>query len=231
MQNKKQIGLYLERSGLREFKNNNEDMFKELEEADEMDRPSILGEIVQNNLRLIHYIIKKRYTNINQICQDIRVTYDDFFSTGYYGLMKAAYTFDLESGYKFATYATRVIHNEFGMFMRKHQRSFSVSSIYEKVHEGDRADGDITLLDMLVDEKDEMHELILEDYGFIVMDELERQLKPNELAILRMYIVDEEITQRDIAERLGISQSYISRILKRTMDKARKIYNKLDRAV
>lgn len=226
---KKPIGLYLERSNLAKFENTNEEMFKELEVCEETDKPRILGEIVQNNLRLVHYILKRRYPNINQVCQDIRVTYDDFFSTGYYALMKAAYTFDVETGYKFATYATRVIHNELGMFMRSHQRSFSITSLYETVHEADRADGDIALIDLLVDDRDEMHELILGQYGFIIMEELERRLRPNEMSLLRAYISDEDITQDMLAEKLGISQSYVSRMLKKTLNRAKKIYNELEK--
>jgi RNA polymerase sporulation-specific sigma factor len=229
------IGFYLEETNLRKYTHNNEELFHKLDEADEEIKPEIVSDIIENNLRLIHYIIKKRYPSIHTLCQSLRVTPDDFFSVGYYALMKAVYTFDITKGFKFATYATRTIHNEFGMFIRKHKRSFMVTSLSEVTYEGDSGavDSEMTLMDLLADplathEEDYVHQ----EFGFIVMDELDRVLKPREMMIFRMYVSggEDHLTQREIADILGISQSYISRLLKKTLDKARKVYNKLEKA-
>jgi RNA polymerase sporulation-specific sigma factor len=224
--NQKKIGFYLEESRFK-YKYVNEELFRELEDALEEEKPTIIAKIMENNLSLIHYIIRKRYPNVQKICESIRVTYDDIFSAGCYGLLKSIYTFDVDKGYKFATYATMCIHNEFGMFMRKHKRSFTDVSIHKVTLGDNNGHGDITLLEMLVDDKDLIDEMVMGEFGFIVMEELERQLKPKELAILRAYVMDDDVTQSNVADRLGISQSYASRIINKTIKRAKNIYNKL----
>lgn len=230
----KKVGFYLEELPHSKERINNEEKFNQLLDADEYESQEIIQEILVGNLGLIRYVLNKRYgSGLYDLCTKIRVTPDDFFSTGYYALMKAIYTFDISKGYKFATYASMCLHNEYGMFIRSHKRSFAVSSMNEVTYKGDRGeDSDITLLEMLSYDDEALEEVILEDFGFLVMDELNKVIKPRDMAILRMYISggDDGMTQKEISEQLGISQSYVARLIAKTMNKARNIYKRLEQA-
>ncbi len=221
------IGYYLEYQDAPEFKQDNEELFRKLDLTDEDEKPIVVEEIISNNIRLVHFIMNKRYPNMNQLCQRIRVTPDEFFSTGMFALMKAVHTFDISKGFKFATYASMVIHNEYGMFIRSHRRYFNEDNL-DGVKAEDGEGKQLTLLDLLVDDNEDLEEIEMKEIGLQLLLEMEKKIKPKDLAILRMYMVGGN--QRAIAEELGLSQSYVSRIVKRAMDQARKIYERLTKA-
>jgi RNA polymerase sporulation-specific sigma factor len=223
----KTVGFYLERMNMPTHKRNNEELFMKLENANtDNERHHIIEDILMNNIRLVFHILHKRFPDVTSLCQRIRVTYDDIFSVGVYGLLKAVYTFDGSKKIKFATYASRVINNELGMFIRKHRRSIMVMSIEETVHEDKHGRDDITLMDILVDSVNDIEQYTTDEYNMFFLEELEKALTPREINILRLYFYG-EMTQRQIADALGISQSYASRKLKSILQKAKRLHRKL----
>jgi len=221
----KQIGYYLEYSDHKYDKDINEELFFQLEQADEVEYDAIVTKIIENNCKFPHSIIRNRYGNAQEICQRLRVTYDDLYSTCMHGLMKAIYTFNPHKGFKFATYSARCMHNELGIFMRKHKRSFTDTSM-ERVLNTDDEGSELTLVDLLMDDRDEHSEILEYDFAYHLITELEKTLKPRDITILRMYIQG-EMTHSQIGKQLGISQSYISRILSRILKTGRNLTIKL----
>ncbi len=227
---KKQIGLYLEYANFKGKDFNNEEHFRLLEEATEEEQAEILGEIVTNNLGLVRHLMKKRFYNVHEECQRFRVTLDDLFSVGYYGLMKAAHAYDVSTGIKFATYASRCVMNEFLMFVRSHQRTGSDTSM-DNILNVDDTGNELTLGSLIEDPNDYVSELLEEDFGFALAEELGKFLTPQELLIAAMYLREEDsMNQGGIAKAMGLSQSYVSRIITRATAKIKKKYLELEKA-
>lgn len=223
----KTVGFYLERMNIPLHKGNNEELFKKLSNANnDEERHHIIEDILMNNIRLVSHILHKRFPDAVKLCQNIRVTYDDMFSVGVYGLLKAIYTFDTSGKFKFSTYASKVINNELGIFMRKHRKSITVISIEETIHEDKQGREDMTLMDVLVDSINDIEQYDNDEYSAFFLEKLERVLTPIEINILRLYLYG-EMTQKQIADALGISQSHTSRKLKQILQKAKKLHIEL----
>lgn len=173
--------------------------------------------LIEHNLRLVVFLAKK-YENTG-------VDLEDLVSIGTIGLIKGINTFNIDKNIKLATYASRCIDNEILMFLRKNKRvkeevSFEDSLSYD-------TDGnELHLEDVLGTDKDLVSKK-LEDKmeKSLLMREINKlSYRDREIMILRYGLNEqEELTQKDVANRLGISQSYISRIEKKIIKKLKSL--------
>ena len=167
--------------------------------------------LVEHNLRLVAYIAKR--------FESTGAGTEELISIGTLGLMKAIGTFRADKGIKLATYASRCIENEILMFLRKASARRGEVSIDEPL----RADGDggeLLLSDILGSDADAVgRELEEEEERMIVRNMVAAlSLREREIIELRFGLSGErELTQKEVADRLHISQSYISRLEKRIM--------------
>ena len=170
--------------------------------------------LVERNMRLVAHISKK-YQNSEEEMEDL-------ISIGTIGLIKAVSTFQEDHGSKLATYAARCIENELLMYFRSKKKCSREVSLYEPIGT-DKEGNQIQLMDIVeVDEKDVVEQLELKRqigrlYELIpdVLDERE-----TEILKLRYGLRDQKpVTQREIAKKLHISRSYVSRIEKRALEK------------
>lgn len=157
---------------------------------------------VNRNLRLVAYIVKKFATN--------KTDFDDFFSLGTIGLMKAANTFNPEKKIKFATYASRCIENEILMYMRasKKHNITSLDDIITSDYEGN----ELTYRDVIKDEKSSnfQEKFINHDLASDLLDIALNRLTYKEQVVLLYKLAGEK--QISIGKLMGLSQSYISRL-------------------
>ncbi len=168
--------------------------------------------LVEHNLRLVVYIAKKFESTGTDI--------EDLISIGTIGLMKAINTYDPEKNIKLATYASRCIENEILMYIRKNSGQRAEVSIEEPLNT-DWDGNELLLLDVLGGDEDQIYkELESEEDKKTIRNALaglsERE---REIIVLRFGLngSDRELTQKEVADMLGISQSYISRLEKRIM--------------
>ena len=190
----------------------NEEELKLLENYDGID-PKIKETLITRNLRLVVYIAKKYDAPGTNI--------EDIISIGSIGLIKAVNTFCPERNIKLATYASRCIENEILMYLRKYSGVKNEISIDEPLNV-DWDGNELLLSDVLGTEFDEI------SVGLEAEDEkktligLVNNLNPREREIMCMRFGlagYTELTQKEVADRLGISQSYISRLEKRILGK------------
>ena len=171
--------------------------------------------LITHNLRLVVYIAKK--------FESTKISLEDLVSIGSMGLIKGVQTFKLDKNIKLATYASRCIENEILMYLRKTQRVRQEVSL-DEVLNVDNEGNEMVLADIL--SSDSL--LALEE---ITRDEEEKNLyralnslkeREKEIMVMRFGLFGhEEMTQKEVADYLGISQSYISRLEKRIIDKMR----------
>ena len=174
------------------------------------------NELIEHNLRLVAHIVKKYYnTGADQ---------DDMISIGTIGLIKAVNTFCPERNIKLATYASRCIENEILMYLRKNSAQKNEVSIDEPLNI-DWDGNELLLSDVLGSDGDEVGRGIeQEDERFQLMGFV-CELPPREKQIMEMRFGMngyQEYTQKEVADTLGISQSYISRLEKRIIVKLKK---------
>ena len=197
-------------------KEEEESYLKSYKEGDENAR----NILVERNLRLVAHIVKK-YNNTGK---DI----DDLISIGTIGLIKAISTFDMDKGTRLATYAARCIENEILMTIRANKKSKIEISLNEPIGI-DKEGNEISLLDILgTDIDDILDQVHLRLQVKKLYQAINKVLKDREKIIieLRYGLVDGGCkTQREIANMLGISRSYVSRIEKRAIDKLQKSLN------
>ena len=171
------------------------------------------NKLVEHNLRLVAHIVKK-YENT-------KIDKDDLLSIGAFGLIKAIDTYKLSSGTKLATYASRCIENEILMHLRKNKKNKDTTSIYQKIGE-DKEGNEIRLCDIIEDPTPSISsKLIQEEYNNKLKKALDT-LDERELDIIsRRYGLNDYFieTQKEIADKLNISRSYVSRIEKRALTK------------
>ena len=172
--------------------------------------------LVEYNLRLVAHIVKK-YNNFERDT-------DDLISIGTIGLIKAINTYDLEKGSRLVTYASRCIENELLMLLRQERKSSKEISLYEPIG-SDKEGNEINLMD-IIDSKDEdiLEHMITDNHISLIYRLLSVTLsaREQEVIILRYGLYGREaMTQKDVAGRLAISRSYVSRIEKRALEKLR----------
>lgn len=172
--------------------------------------------LVERNLRLVVYIAKK-FENTNSGIEDL-------VSIGTIGLMKAINTFDVNKNIKLATYASRCIENEILMHLRKTSKLKNEISIDEPLN----TDGDgneLLLSDVLGNDEDSVFKNIEDEVDRkLILDSINK-LNKREKKIMELrfgFITGNEQTQKEVADLLGISQSYISRLEKKIIVRMRK---------
>ena len=171
--------------------------------------------LIEHNLRLVAHITKKYYAQ----CDDT----DDLISIGTIGLIKAINTYDPEKNVRLATYASRCIENEILMYLRSMRRKTTEVSLTD-VLEADEEGGGLSLMDLLAEESDLDDRLVLAEQAKKVREAVGSVLDKREESVIRLrYGLDGKapMTQRETAEVLGISRSYISRIEKKALEKLR----------
>jgi len=180
---------------------------------------SCRNRLIEHNLRLVAHVVKKYSNTIYET--------DDLLSIGTIGLIKAIDSFNQEKGIRLATYASRCIENELLMLMRSGKKQSKEVFLYEPIG-SDKEGNTIQLLDVcvaeevdIVEQMEEKQKLAkLREYIDKVLSEREK-----EIIILRYGLYGgREITQREIAERLNISRSYVSRIEKKALKKLKAAY-------
>ncbi|WP_102347018.1 RNA polymerase sporulation sigma factor SigE [Bacillus sp. Marseille-P3661] len=177
--------------------------------------------LIERNLRLVVYIARK--------FENTGINIEDLISIGTIGLIKAVNTFNPEKKIKLATYASRCIENEILMYLRRNNKIRSEVSFDEPLNI-DWDGNELLLSDVLGTEED----IITKDLDAridrkLLMKSLD-QLNDREKQIMELrfgLIGGEEKTQKDVADMLGISQSYISRLEKRIIKRLRKEFNKM----
>ena len=185
-------------------------------EALERGEESARQRLVEHNLRLVVYIARRfESTGINL---------EDLISIGTIGLIKAISTYRLDKKIKLATYASRCIENEILMYIRKTANQKTEVSLDEPIN----MDGDgneLLLSDILGTEEDMILRPLEEDVDLCVLRQALKELPEREREIVQMrYGLNgrKELTQKEVAHKMGISQSYISRLEKRIMQRLKK---------
>ncbi len=179
------------------------------------------NKLIEHNLRLVAHIVKKYYTAAKD--------QDDLVSVGTVGLIKAIDSFDIEKGARFTTYAGKCLQNEILMYFRSQKKHAGVTSINEAV-DVDKDGNPLTYLEIIAAPDD-------------IVDSIDRKLKIEKIIkAIRTVLTDRErkimmlryglnkngrqYAQRDVAQIMGISRSYVSRLEKSAIDKIREFVAK-----
>ena len=222
---KRLIGIILNKKDCCYYMNSNNILPPPLEEQLEHELLEKVGKndiearntLIIHNLRLVVFIAKK--------FESTKIPLDDLVSIGTLGLIKGIQTFKLDKNIKLATYASRCIENEILMYLRKTQKSrndYSLDEILSIDSDGNEmiladiiASNDTLSLTKLTEEED------VENLYFALNKLSKRE---REIIVMRFGLFGKpELTQKEVADLLGISQSYISRLEKRILDKMRNI--------
>ena len=172
--------------------------------------------LIERNLRLVVFIARK--------FENTGVMLEDLISIGTIGLIKAVNTFDPQKKIKLATYASRCIENEVLMFLRRHSRTKMEVSLDEPLRT-DWDGNELLLSDVLGTEADMVSRGMEEDAEKQMLFAALQRLNPRERQIMTLrygLAGREEMTQKEVADVLGISQSYISRLEKRIISRLRR---------
>ena len=183
-----------------------------LERGDESARQ----ELIEHNLRLVVYI-SKRFENTG-------INIEDLISIGTIGLIKAVNTFKAGKNIKLATYASRCIENEILMYLRKISSQRTEISFDEPLNT-DWDGNELLLSDILGTDDDEVYRPLEDDADRQMLMEAISCLSERERSVILMRFGlpgGKEYTQKEVADKMGISQSYISRLEKRIIDRLRK---------
>lgn len=177
--------------------------------------------LIEHNLRLVVYIAKK-FDNTG-------VGVEDLISIGTIGLIKAINTFNPVKNIKLATYASRCIENEILMYLRRNSKTRMEVSIDEPLNV-DWDGNELLLSDILGTENDIVSQHIEEEVNRNLLYSAMNKLQPREKELMEMRFglkSGREMTQKEVADRLGISQSYISRLEKRIITRLQREIKKL----
>lgn len=171
--------------------------------------------LIERNLRLVAHIIKKYYTS----CRD----QEDLISIGTIGLIKAIDSYDINNGTRFATYAGKCLQNEILMHFRSQKKVSNETSINEPI-EIDKDGNPLTYMDIVSYDDNIVEDIDLKSKSELIMRGVNTRLSDRErdIVILRYGLnMSPPITQREVAKKLGISRSYVSRLEKSALDKLR----------
>lgn len=180
------------------------------------------NKLIEHNLRLVAHISKKYYAMSGD--------QDDLISIGTIGLIKAVNTFSYEKGTRFATYASRCIENEILMYFRNLKKTASDVYISDPI-DSDKDGNALTLMDVVSDESCMIDNIDLRLKSQKLYDYMEKHLLDREKTIicLRYGLGGRRpMTQREIAKKLNISRSYVSRIEKKALLTLRKCFGDED---
>ena len=181
-----------------------------------IDEDDVRARLVEHNLRLVVYVAKK--------FENVGTGIEDLISIGTVGLIKAINTFRADKSIKLATYASRCIENEILMYIRKNNSQRTAISIDEPLNT-DWDGNELLLSDVLGSEEESIsYELEQREERQMVRDAV-GSLSPRERELIELRYgmrTGREMTQKEVADLLGISQSYISRLEKRIITKLKK---------
>ncbi len=176
--------------------------------------------LIEHNLRLVAHVIKKYYTQESD--------HDDLISIGTIGLIKAIDSFKPNKGIKLSSYASKCVENEVLMHFRSQKKTLHDVSIHETI-DSDKNGNTLTIMDTMSQDDDIADEIdtrikckSLYSYLGTLLDERER-----EIVILRYGLYGKKpLTQREVAQKLDISRSYVSRIEKKALERLRGGFSK-----
>ena len=176
------------------------------------------SELIEHNLRLVVYIARK-FDNTS-------VGVEDLISIGTIGLIKAINTFDVDKNIKLATYASRCIENEILMYLRRNNKTKLEVSIDEPLNV-DWDGNELLLSDILGTDEDIIYRDLEDETERKLLNAAIDRLNPREQKIVKLRFglgreQEDEMTQKEVADLLGISQSYISRLEKKIMKRLKK---------
>ena len=174
--------------------------------------------LVEHNLRLVAHIIKKYYQNASG--------QEDLVSIGTIGLIKAINTYDIKKNIKLSSYASRCIENEILMYFRNLRKSAQDVSLNDTI-DTDKDGNPLTLMDILADDRNIDDDIDTRMNLQVLRRYIDSELTPREreIIICRYGLTGEAPQpQRELAKRLNISRSYISRIEKKALEKLRARY-------
>lgn len=177
--------------------------------------------LIERNLRLVVYIARK--------FENTGLNIEDLVSIGTIGLIKAVNTFDPSKKIKLATYASRCIENEILMYLRRNNKLRSEVSFDEPLNV-DWDGNELLLSDVLGTEPDTIYRNLEEEVDRELLYDALKTLSDRERTIMQLRFglgSHQEMTQKDVADLLGISQSYISRLEKRIIKRLQKEFNKM----
>ena len=193
-----------------------------LEQLGGEDDMMVKAVLIERNLRLVVYIARK--------FENTGINVEDLISIGTIGLIKAINTFNIDKKIKLATYASRCIENEILMYLRRNSKTKSEVSIDEPLNV-DWEGNELLLSDILGTEGDIITKGIEEEVDRELLNNAMEKLSRRERKIVEMRFgilpETEEKTQKEVADILGISQSYISRLEKKIMRRLKKEMSKL----
>ena len=195
------------------------ELLGKLEAGEEVER--VKAKLIEHNLRLVVYISRK--------FENTGVDGDDLISIGTIGLIKAIGSFRTDKNIKLATYASRCIENEILMYLRRTVRLKSEISFDEPLNT-DFEGNELLLSDVLGTDSDTVYGGVESSVERELLKEALQRLPEREQKIMYMRFGlggREEMTQKDVADSLGISQSYISRLEKKIIERLKKEISKL----
>lgn len=174
------------------------------------------NKLIEHNLRLVAHIMKKYYTQSSD--------QDDLISIGTIGLIKGITTFKPDKNVRLATYASRCIENEILMYLRKSSNRRQDASIDEPLNT-DNDGNELLLMDVLTSDQPQVGEELERSAERAALRMAVERLAPRERRIMELRFglnQETEHTQKEVADTLGISQSYISRLEKRIIKRLRR---------
>ncbi|WP_317856439.1 RNA polymerase sporulation sigma factor SigE [Chakrabartyella piscis] len=193
-----------------------------LEQLSGEDAVQVKSVLIERNLRLVVYIARK--------FENTGINIEDLISIGTIGLIKAINTFKTDKKIKLATYASRCIENEILMYLRRNNKIKSEVSIDEPLNV-DWEGNELLLSDILGTENDTIYKTIEEEVDRELLNTALEKLTKRERRIVEMRFgippETDEKTQKEVADLLGISQSYISRLEKKIIGRLQKEISKM----
>ena len=195
------------------------ELLSKLEAGEETE--TVKAKLIEHNLRLVVYISRK--------FENTGVDADDLISIGTIGLIKAINSFRKDKNIKLATYASRCIENEILMYLRRTVKLKSEVSFDEPLNT-DFEGNELLLSDILGTDSETVYGGVEANVEKELLKEALKKLPERERRIMYMRFGlggQEEMTQKDVADRLGISQSYISRLEKKIIERLKKEISKL----
>lgn len=171
------------------------------------------AKLIEHNLRLVAHIVKKFETTTNDV--------DDLIGIGTVGLIKGIDSFSPDKNVRLTTYIAKCAENEILMYFRADKKNSKNVSIYDGISY-DKDGNEVTIIDVLKTEEPDFAEDIYINDNIKLLKQYMNILTPREKEVLtKRYGLDntDEITQKEIAKKLGISRSYVSRIEKRAITK------------
>ncbi|WP_432651116.1 RNA polymerase sporulation sigma factor SigK [Huintestinicola sp.] len=188
--------------------------FRRMAEGDDSAR----GELIEHNLRLVAHVVKKYYSP--------NVDSEELISIGTIGLIKAVSSFNNSKSTRFATYAAKCIDNEVLMYFRSARKSARDVYLDEPV-DTDKDGNSMSLMDIIAEDDNLVDRIDVmiksrQLYGFIdkCLDEREKEVIRHRYGLYGL----KPLTQREVADKLNISRSYVSRIEKKALEKLRDMY-------